>query len=734
MRACLLFALLVPSLGLAAIYEVQLDNVDSEDDVIDLEESGEISTETADILYEMITNGVDLNTASRDQLFDLPGLSYVDVDEILLYRKNKGRIEDPAELVGAGSLTDAQLLLITPFIKLESGPTKFPVTGKFRLRAGTSNGDFLVPGGPLPPPAMLFGGLGLPWNLSLGFVVNTTRLVPGSPHYDELQRDSTRGALAVDPFGYRAQLPVATLQWKSGNRRVVVGSFTIGFAERLTFDTTRRKTPSGISLDSVYTQNRYLASYCKESSSSGADVCNKGTNVGVLDDWGVRANLRGIAGSIEDLEFGDNRKMSLYGFLSYQTRDLYQYEMFDRNECADPRDLSKGCGAPQVFVGNDPSSDVKLKFTTLPGLFEELAGGGHVDFKPSDRYRIGFTGYGATTFFHGAPLRLEPQEWSKTPFGGPFGAVGLDLRAQYGLFGLFLEGARSFDSIKAGQDPVNQAAGGGGYGVVQRTLFSPRNHEFEFSLRYYDTKFLNPLARPIASPDEFEGQSARNEAGARLKYFGKLGYDFELRARADVWISPFASRAGPAGVANFYGLLRVDYEGYRSIAPAVWFDIRNKNLASSEHGTCASGTIVYVEGAEPFVCSGDSYRVTARLDVRPLGRKLAGAIQGSFVMKDDPRYKDRFMQDVNASIEVRAQPTDFLLIKLRSRYLNEDISDNTYLEHSVWTYLQATYIAARNLRFSLRYDLNVYLDQRSTYLIKVPSPEHRVYLDLKAGF
>lgn len=729
MRACLFFALLVPSLALGAIYEVQVDSIDSEDDIIDLEEREEISVETADILYEMITEGVDLNSASREELFDLPGLSYADVDAILLYRKNKGRIEDPTELVAANSLTDQQLLTITPFIRLESGPVRLPIAGKFRLRTGVSNGDFLVPGGALPPPGFIQGNLSFPWNLSAGFIVSTSRLIPGSPRYDV-----GRGALVVDPFGYRAQLPVAYAQWRAGTRRVVVGSFTIGFAERLTLDTTRRKTPNGISTTSTALINRDLASFCKQSSSSGADVCNGGGNNYVLDDWSIRSSFRGIAGSIEDLEFGTNQKLSLYGFMSFQTRDLYQYEMFDRGVCEDPRDESDQCKAPQVFVGDDLSRDGRLKFTTLPGLYEELAGGGHVDFKPSDRYRIGLTGYGATTFFHGAPLRLEPQEWSRTPFGGPFGAIGLDLKAQFGQFGLFIEGTRTFDSIKVGPDPVNQPAGGGGFGVEQRTVYNPRGHQLELSLRYYDNKFLNPLSRPIASPDEFEGQSARNEGGIRFRYFGKLGYDFELRALADVWTAPFNSRAGPAGIVNLYARLRVDYEGYRVIAPAIWFDVRNKNLGSGEHGTCASGTIIYVEGAEPFVCSGDSYKGTVRLDFRPFGRRLAGAIQGSFTFKDDVRYKTDFMKDVSASFELRSQPTDFLQIKLRSRYLNEDITDNTYLEHSVFTYLQATYIAGRNFRVSLRYDLNVFLDQRTSTLTRVPSPEHRVYLDLRAGF
>ena len=88
----------------AAIYENSI-NVDDEDDLFELEQRGDISEETSDTLLEIIREGVDLNSANREQLYDLPGITYADVDAILEYRKVKGRIEDPAELVGAGALT-----------------------------------------------------------------------------------------------------------------------------------------------------------------------------------------------------------------------------------------------------------------------------------------------------------------------------------------------------------------------------------------------------------------------------------------------------------------------------------------------------------------------------------------------------------------------------------------------------------------------------------------------------
>jgi hypothetical protein len=741
MRAPLALSLLLSSFAVAATYEVPLGEVDDEDDIIALEDRGDISAETADILLELISEGVDLNAAGRDELYDLPGISYADADAILLYRKNKGHIDDPTELVAAGALTEGQLLLIIPFIRLDSGPTRLPVSGKFRLRAASSNGDFLDTGAVHAPPALLEGKVKLPWDLSTGFAFTTTGRQFGSPTYDELNN-----ALKVEPRAYRFTANDAWGMWKAGQRKVVVGTFTLGFAERVTLDNTRRYTPSGIYVGTSFRRPRDASRSCTISisgASGGTTLqelpCATEKDLYVTPDFAqVRQGFRGVAGSIEDLEFGDGQKLSLFGFLSYQTRNVYQYDLYDAAACEDPReDSNRDCKAPVVRVG-DGTDPTHLIFSTLHYLYEELIGGVHADFKPNDRYRIGLTGYGATNFWHDAPLKLDMQEGSRVPFGGPFGAVGVDARAQFGDFGLFLEGSRTFDSIKAGPlmaDLSQTPAGGGGFGVEQRTVYSPRNHELELSLRYYDNKFLNPYARPISAPDEFEGQRARNEAGARLKYLGRLPRDFELRASANFWLLPFTNPGQPpAGTTNLYTLLRLDYVGYKLIEPAVLFEMKNRNLPSSQHGVCASGTIVLVADGETYTCSGDSYRLSAQVTARPLGRLLSGRVLGSITWKDDVRYKDRFRTDLRAVAEVVSQPVDFLQLKLRTRYLNEDSSDDTYLETSLWTYLRASLLLTRNFHFSLRYDVYAFLDKRDSSLSRIPNPEHRFFVDITAGF
>ncbi len=221
--------------------------------------------------------------------------------------------------------------------------------------------------------------------------------------------------------------------------------------------------------------------------------------------------------------------------------------------------------------GNDLTRDQRLTFTTLPGLYDELLGGARAELHFLDRWRVALTGYGANNYWHGKPLELDAQEWSHTPFGGPFGAVGVDARGLLGDFTVFVEATRTFDSIPNPTAAVVQAQpltpnGGGGFGVEQRTVYSHKGNEVEVSLRYYDVRFVNPYARPPSAPDEVDGQRARNEAGLRVRYMGKLPQDLLLLARADFWANPYASATeGPAGTSNLYALARLDLGAARPL-------------------------------------------------------------------------------------------------------------------------------------------------------------------------
>ncbi len=701
----------------AAIYENVVD-VDDEDDLFTLSQRGDISAETLATLLELLREGVDLNIASRDHLYELPGLTYADVDAVLEYRRAQGHIADPAVLVGAGALSAEQLLQIAPFLLRSGAPVRLPVSGRVRAVSQVASADDVA------PPFLVSARAKAPWGLSAGIMVASTRRQVGTPGYD-----ATSNGLSTPGFGYQLHVPRFYAQWDAGNRRVVVGTFTIGFGERLTLDTTTHVTPRGISLTEDFQRASELTGACRVASTMegvpppDADCSGEASRY-LTADYQLRDVFRGLAGSITDVPLGPGVAMSAHGFASLQSRSLYQYELYDRRTCDDPRDDERpGCAAPPVVVG-DGAGGLRVVSTTLPHLFNELAGGGHADLTLGGRGRVGLTGWGAVPLFGAAPMQLDFQESSRYPNGGAFGAVGVDGQAGWGALNLFGELSRSFN---------RSVGGGGGLGAVGRATWSRHHQELELSVRYYDARFTAPYARPISGPDEVDGQRATDELGVRGRYAGRLAQEWELRALADVWTLPSSSRSlGPAGMVNLHALVRAGFTGWDVFRPAVWLETRNRNLASNQRGVC--DPVVYVEGDPGFACSNDLYRVAARVELRPTRRPLAFIVQGSTSLRDDVRYRDRFAQDVLLWGEARFTPLDWLQLRLKSRYVFQDISDNTYLEQSLWTFVEAAAVPARGTRLALRYDVVAWLDQRDSTRTRVPNPEHRVLVDLRTEF
>lgn len=109
-------------------------------------------------------------------------------------------------------------------------------------------------------------------------------------------------------------------------------------------------------------------------------------------------------------------------------------------------------------------------------------------------------------------------------------------------------------------------------------------------------------------------------------------------------------------------------------------------------------------------------------------------MQASFSWKDDIKYKDRFRNEVQVWAEARSAPVDFLQLRVRARYLNQDLSDVAYLEKNVWTFVEGAWLITPKTRLALRYDLFVWLDQRASTLNRIPNPEHRFQLDVRTSF
>ena len=411
--------------------------------------------------------------------------------------------------------------------------------------------------------------------------------------------------------------------------------------------------------------------------------------------------------------------LQIVGFLSRQVHAIYQYELYDRDACADPASDTPACAAPAVYrrLANPLSATSRFTFQTLPDMWAEPLGGGNVSFFFDRRSHVGVTGYGARPEWLVEGTNLDFQEWSRWPFGGGYGAIGVDAAWGAGLVDLGLEVARSFDST----------AMGGGLGAIARaTLTWPKN-ELELSLRSYGESFANPYAGAIAEPDVVDGQRARDEAGVRVRFAGRVSPRWDVRTLADFWIQPSAN------VPKIRLEARGDYfvtPGTSLGAYARWED---KDLRSGGFGACYDQTFETDENGEPIPCKGQriDLGVVARVEILP--RLVAtGQVQNRYL--DDPHYTDTFRQDVSAWLSVSWAPASELRLYARTRFLDESADDGSTGEESIWTTVEASYRAPHDLTFRFRYDNRAFVDDRQSTLERVPNPEHWFRVEVESRF
>ena len=215
----------------------------------------------------------------------------------------------------------------------------------------------------------------------------------------------------------------------------------------------------------------------------------------------------------------------------------------------------------------------------------------------------------------------------------------------------------------------------------------------------------------------------------------------------------------------------------RWFLPGVWLEARDKDLRLNGASQCYGGDpgissnvggdgdasegdmgevgVDYgVPGATGVGCRGESVKynlqfgflphrkikLVPRFQHRFVGDPKSDVFDSSYLPKDGepapaPRaIRKGYRQDISAWLTVTARPTDSLRLRGRVRYQNQAIDDNTYLEQSLWTYLDAGYLIKKTFLVQFRYDLYVWLDKRDNTLLRIPSPEHRFMATLEGRF
>ncbi len=703
-------ALALARTAAAENYETFIE-IESEDELQDLLTQDEISQETFDTLLPMIQRGVDLNEASREELYALPNLTLLEVDKILQYRKDAGWISDPAVLATNKIISERKLLAIAPFLIVrDRNLSPLAITGMVRLQSRWSSKDDRLPPTALQARAQTLG------HLRLGFAGVMTEDRLGDVRYDP-----ARDALVAAAPSTQLHPAKFYAYWNSDDIEAIAGTYRIGFGQRLTFDDTNRIVPNGIQPDDEIIRGTALTRKCDESHGELA-VTPCDTNIYVTPDFHWSERMLGAAAGVKDIPAGPG-VLQAYAFLSLQPRSIYQYELYDRGKCEDPRDDSNpDCAAPGVYKQQDdplaPTS--RFSFQTLPDMYRETVAGGNLTFFTGSRVHVGVTGYGAKETFLTKGADLDFQEWSRTPYGGNFGALGFDF--QVGLtnwLDLYGESAVSFDH----QDPQRA----GGTAGILRAVASWDKNEVETSLRAYGTDFVNPYARAISAADEYDGLRVRDEVGGRVRYSGHPGDHLNTHAIVDLWTTPSDNQV------KTLLYLRNDFEIDKRTRLGFWTRYQDKGLADGGRTQCYEVSVATDENGEPIPCSGMKWTWAATARVDPTNQLVASG-QADIDILDEARYDTKFRYDTSMWATLLYKPTRQLRIRTRGRWLFEDVADNHYLEQSLWGYLDFTYIMPRQYVARLRYDLYYRLDKRASTLDRMPNPEHWLWLELEAKF
>ncbi len=683
----------------AETYEVEPD-AGSELELLSLLEEGTISRETLAALLALRRAGVDLEHATRATLYGLPGLTYAEVDALLRHRARAGGPE-PAP----GALTEEEERRLAPFLaNRESGR----LLGDARLVMAFAASDAL------PPPLALqvrAGGLA---GLRTGVLALLSRRRLGAP-----RRDGRKDALVVDAPGAAVLVPKLHVQWSGTRASVLVGTYRLGFGQRLTLDTTDLPAPDGFLPDDGVRPPGALERECLV---AGTACGPEEQRAEVTPDFRWDEGFRGIAGTVRG-RVGRTAEASLTGFGSYQLRSLSRHAVMDRGDC-ERRSGSSGhaCRAPEVWVSQRGARAERLTARTLPGVFHEWAGGGNAALALSPRVHAGVTGWAARPVWAVEGARLDFQPGARYPAGGGFGAVGVDAAWGHGPLDLFFEGARSFDAAPDG---------GGGFGAVQRTVLSGEARELELALRYYGRGFANPYSGAPAGPDALEGLRVRNELGARVRYLHREERAWRLRGQAEVWTLPADGAApGTAGTVHLRASGRADWLMWPLFQPSLQLELRDTGAGGDSR--CASGTEAEASLEDEGSCSSGRYAVLARVRSEPADGVVVAAQYAHAWVAEPGAEGSR--NDGQAVLEVRLRPHEALKLGGRIVWKDEDLSERTRLRQELRAMVDASWAAFGGTTARARYAWVLDLKDASAARVPPEPPRHLFHLELETRF
>ena len=485
--AALMAVCFLPELLSAYEYRVPI-LVDDEDDIYEMLLAEDISDDEKDTLLELYRNPMDINKASRRALYDLPGLTYALVDAILEYRKDSP-FTRASQLKKVAGITDDIYVQLKPFVRIVASRQKRPgkrkpskIQGQVRAKVadrikGEGRNTTSEPDDKYPESYLRVKVTdNSRWEV--GALVSTENTIGSvssiGHHMDQwvpvvddsgLPKDFDDDKyfyLKTSGETYLPAWPKAYAAFEFGDLEVLVGSYRMGFGQRLTFDSLGRQNPYGFSPDLFVNESEY--SFTPSKGQFGAVA-----TIPIVKRGGIR--------------------LEATPFFSWWRYDAYQYIVRHREKgfCFNNDNHERGIDDPHCYESyailqpyQDTDSYLQLTSQTLPRAYSELMGGANVTLFFNDRSHLGITGYTSFMDFHLGDEQTVFFGNTEIPERDLFGAVGLDGAFGTGGLALFAEAA-VLDNLA--------------YAGLVRGLFEIGDFIIEGSVRYYDEDYNNPHSR-----------------------------------------------------------------------------------------------------------------------------------------------------------------------------------------------------------------------------------------------
>ena len=553
LRSALLAAVLaVPSLASARTYPVEIGET-NEDELRNLYEDGLLSADEFDTLVELLNNPIDVNRASRQELYDLPYVTMKSARSIVLGRRAGpyASLKDMAERV---NLDPTVLDQIQPFatagIRDRAGFDKDKISGKARLRTGMYFEK--------PDPIEDDHANRTHTPQQIGYNNAPISQFSTDATYDRtysagvvlLSQNNIRG-MVYNPdshdfyatYGQTLELGRAYTSIEKDRWEAIFGNYSAGFGLGLTFDRTSRTQPNGWYKDVAVTADEFYRRF--------------------------RLPRRLFGGAATLYSDVGSWQMETTVFASSDRYDMYQYDIgVTGGEAIDWTEVETD--SPRIYIDGQ-----KVGWMTLPNVYRETLGGLNLTFSDGERASVGLTAYAGSqdrTVVDGVQSPNELVIRGGYPvLTDTYGSVGLNGSWGTGIVDVFGEFAYTFT---------------GGAGVLIKSVINPLGGEVELSARSYGTGFDNPHARGTAAADEYQGMRDRDERGLRAKGFYDINERVRITGDVDLWQSSL--ELAPLTNLMMYGRLN-SWIIEKKLMTSVYAKRTDQNLSSSGRGNTYGG-------------------------------------------------------------------------------------------------------------------------------------------------